>query len=67
LSFEHDIWAAANLLITEYGEYAEIIADVRHDKVQEQGDSDDVLVWKSILVAVRELLSETVPEGGTIH
>ena len=67
LSFEHDIWAAANFLVKKYGEYAEIIAGVHHDELREQGHTEEAMVLKRVRTAVRELLSDVVPWDGTVH
>ena len=67
LNLEHDIWAAADFLIKRYGEYAEIIAGERHEQVEILGDVSESLVWKKILMAIRELVIEIVPKDATLH
>jgi hypothetical protein len=56
-----DIWRAANLLIAEHGEAAEIVAAQRADDMLDLGDRDGQLVWLRIRRAVAELLA--VPTG----
>jgi hypothetical protein len=65
--YEHDIWAAANILIKRYGEYAEIIADVRHERVQTKGDLEELEIWKQIIGAIQQLLPDVAPEDVTLH
>jgi len=50
-----DIWRAANLLIREHGDDAEITAAKRAEEMLDQGDSDGQLVWQRIRRAVVEL------------
>ncbi len=37
------------------------------DELLEAGDMDGLAVWKRILKAVDELLSEKVPDGATVN
>ena len=55
-----DIWRAANLLIRQHGENAEIIAAHRADELLERGDLDGEVVWLRIKRAVGELQSAPV-------
>jgi hypothetical protein len=50
-----DIWRAANLLIREHGESAEIVAAQRADLMLERGDCDGQLVLLRIRRAVAVL------------
>jgi hypothetical protein len=50
-----DIWRAANLLIQQDGEDAEIVAAQRADVMLDRGDRDGELVWLRIRRAVAEL------------
>ncbi len=63
----HDIYASANELIKQHGEDAPIYAAMQTDELLEQGDVDGVAVWKKILRAVDELLSEEVPHGAPVN
>jgi hypothetical protein len=62
-----DIYASANELIKQHGEDAPIHAAMRADELLDQGDLDGQAVWKRILNAVDELLSEKVPDGATVN
>jgi hypothetical protein len=64
---EHDIWAAADFLIKRYGEHAATIVDVRHDRIKDQGNTDELIIWKRIQTAIREMLSDVAPEGARVH
>jgi len=50
-----DIWRAANLLIREYEDDAEIVAARRADEMLERCDRDGQLVWHRIKQAIVEL------------
>jgi hypothetical protein len=50
-----DIWRAANLLIKQHGENAEIVAAQRSDQMLERGDRDGQLLWLGIRRAIVEL------------
>jgi hypothetical protein len=50
-----DIWRAANLLIREHGDAAEVTAAKRAGEMLDQGDGDGQLVWQRIRRAVVEL------------
>jgi hypothetical protein len=56
-----DIWRAANLLLKQHGENAEIVAVQRADLMLERGDRDGRLVWLRIRRAIAEL--QTAPSG----
>ena len=58
-----DIWRAANLLIKQHGEDAEIVAAQRADQMLERGDRDGRLVWLRIGWAIVEL--QAAPSGGS--
>ena len=58
-----DIYLTAHLLIKQHGEEASIHAAMKADEMLEAGDMDGCAVWKQILKAADELLSEEVPEG----
>ena len=56
-----DIYLTANELIKQHGEDAPIHAAMRADELLDAGDIDGQAVWKQILAAVDELLSEEWP------
>ena len=62
-----DIHRTANGLIKQHGEDAPIHAAMRADELLDAGDLDGQAVWKRILAAVDELLSEERPEGVEVH
>jgi len=49
-----DIWRAANLLIKRHGADAEIMAAQRADEMLTAGDVEGQLVWKRILLAIKD-------------
>lgn len=62
-----DIYRTANELIKQHGENAPIHAAMRADELLDAGDLDRQAVWKRILAAVEELMSEERPEGIRVH
>jgi hypothetical protein len=56
-----DIWRAANLLIKQHGENAEIVVAQRADLMLERGDPEGRLVWLRIKRAIAEL--QATPTG----
>ena len=50
-----DIWRAANLLINQHGENAEIVAAQRADLMLERGDQDGRFVWLRIATGSRRV------------
>jgi hypothetical protein len=56
-----DIWRAANLLIRQHGDDAEIAAAQRADLMLDRGDQDGQLVWLRIMRAVAKL--QAAPTG----
>ena len=50
-----DIWRAANLVVKQHGENAEIVAAQRADLMLERGDPEGRLVWLRIKRAIVEL------------
>ena len=61
---ELDLWRAANLLIREHGENAELEAARLTDLMLERGDRDGQLVWMRIQRAIAELQA---PPTGAVH
>ncbi len=62
-----DIYRSANELIKQYGDAADIEAAMRADELMEAGDMEGVAVWKLILKAIEELLSEERPDDAEVH
>ena len=62
-----DIYQTANELIRQHDEDAPTHAAMRVDELLEAVDMDGQAVWKQILAAVEELLSEERPEGAKVH
>ena len=58
-----NIWRAANLVIKQHGENAEIVAAQRADLMLERGDPERRLVWLRITRAIVEL--QAAPTGPT--
>jgi hypothetical protein len=58
---DKDIWRAANLLIRQRGDEAELSAAQRADEMLERGDLEGRMVWLRIRRAVVEL--QAAPTG----
>ena len=67
MTFPIDIHRTANELIKQHGKDAPIHAAMRADELLDAGDLDGQAVWKRILAAVDELMSEERPEGVEVH
>ena len=50
-----DVWTAAQLLITHYGQHAAARAAERADELRQAGDVVGIAVWQRILRAVEDL------------
>jgi hypothetical protein len=61
---ELDIWRAANLLIRQHGDDAEIEAARRADRMLDRGNRDGQLVWLRVLKAIVALQA---PPSGPPH
>ncbi len=62
-----DIYRAANELIEQHGEAADIEAAMRADERLAAGDMDGEAVWLRIVKAIEELLAKERPEGEKVH
>ena len=62
-----DIYRTANELIKQHGPDAPIHAAMRADELLDAGDLDGQAVWKRILAAMEELMSEERPENDQMH
>ncbi len=62
-----DTYRAANELIEQYGDAADIEVALRADERLAAGDMDGEAVWLRIVKAIEELLSEERPEDAEVH
>ncbi len=62
-----DIYRAANELIKQYGDAADIEAAMRADERLAAGDMEGEAVWLRIVKAIAELLSEERPDDAEVH
>ena len=62
-----DIYRAANELIKQHGDVADIEAAMRADECLAAGDMEGEAVWLRIIKAIEELLSEERPEDAEVH
>ncbi len=62
-----DIYRAANELIKQHGDAADIEAAMRADELMEAGDMEGRAVWIRIVKAIEELLSEERPDNAEVH
>ncbi len=62
-----DIYRAANELIEQHGDAADIEAAMRADQCLAAGDMEGEAVWLRIVKAVEELLSEERSEDAEVH
>ncbi len=62
-----DIYRTANILIREHGDDAPVEAAMRADAMLEKGDLEGCAVWKRVLQAAEELLSEERPPGVSVQ
>jgi hypothetical protein len=58
-----DVWRAANLLIKQYGDDAEIEAARKADLMLDRGDRDGQLVW----LRIKRAVALTTPPTGPTH
>ncbi len=62
-----DIYRAANELIKQFGDAADIEAAMRADELMDAGDMEGRAVWLRIVKAIEELLSEERPGDAEVH
>ncbi len=67
LTSDINVYRSTNELIKQYGEDAPVEAALRADELMEAGDMEGVTVWKLILTAIEELLSEEPPSDEHLH
>lgn len=64
---EQEIWAAALVMVSAYGDEAMLEAGQRAAKHQEEGDWLSAIVWHRILDAIERLQAKTPSEGEMVH
>jgi hypothetical protein len=62
---EIDIWRAAFLMMTRYGQSAQAESAKRADEFAEIGDEDGAATWRRVTRAAAELVNTT--PTGTVH
>jgi hypothetical protein len=62
-----DVYRSANELIEQHGDAADNEAAMRADECLAAGDMEGEAVWKMILKAIKELLSEERPDNSKVH
>ncbi len=62
-----DIYRAANELIKQHGEAADIEAAMRADECLAAGDMEGEAVWLRIVKAIAELVSKERPDDAEVH
>ena len=67
MTSDADIYLAASELMKQHGDDAVVQAAMRADELLDQGDMDGVAVWKRILKALDELLSEIAPADSAVN
>jgi hypothetical protein len=60
---ERDVWAAAGLLIKQFGRDATVFAAMKADEWLAAGDVAQYRLSKRILLATEQLLAEVPPPG----
>lgn len=67
MSLPADIYRTATLLVTEYGELATAGAFIKADQLRDLGDIKGREMWLRIAKATQDLLSDSRPDGSTVH
>ncbi len=62
-----DIYRAANEVIKQHGEAADIEAAMRADECLAAGDMEGEAVWLRIVKAIEDLLAKERPEDAEVH
>ncbi len=62
-----DAWRAADILIKEHGEDAELIVTQRADDLMAEGDVDGQRFFKAVLEAITELRRTSRREGERVN
>ena len=62
---EIDIWRVASLMLSRYGDEADIEGAIRAEELAEAGDSAGAAVWRRITDAIGQLENNTSP--GPLH
>lgn len=64
---EREFWTAANLLIEQHGEGAQIYAASQVDYLVDAGDLEGKRDWMRVLRRIRELQREGPDRGEAVH
>jgi hypothetical protein len=62
---EIDIWRVASLMLSRYGDEADIEGAIRAEELAEAGDTTGEAVWRRVIDAIAQLLNTTPP--GPVH
>jgi hypothetical protein len=62
---EIDIWRVASLMLSCYGDEADIESAIRAEELFEEGDHNGAAVWRRVIDAISQLLNTTPP--GPVH
>ncbi len=62
-----DTYRAANELIKQFGDAADIEAAMRADECLATGDMEGEAVWLRIVKAIEELMSKERPDDAEVH
>lgn len=62
-----DIYRSANVRVKQHGEDAPVQAAMRVDAMLEKGDLEGCAVWRRVLRAAEELLSEERSPGVSVQ
>jgi hypothetical protein len=62
---DRDIWRTANLILNQFGEYANLETARRTDEMLDRGDIDGQRIWRRVMAALEELSRQT--PIGSVH
>jgi hypothetical protein len=62
---EIDIWRVASLMLSRYGDEADIESAIRAEELFEEGYHSGAAVWRRVIDAIAQLLNTTPP--GPVH
>ena len=67
LSNDRDIWAAALLMVTRYGDDAVLAAVKRGKQLLQEDDLQGAVTWHRIVSAIERLQAKAPAEGEKVH
>ncbi len=67
LPLNTDIYHFAHILLREHGDDADLVAAELADSFLEAGEADGSVVWKRVLVAVKEIQRREPREGEKVN